>query len=60
MTGQAAMSWEEWSRLDGLALADLARARQVRIAELTDQAAAGVERVSRLDAVVEVFDDARA
>ncbi len=60
MVGQSAMSWEEWRRLDGLALADLVRARKVQIAELTAQAAAGVERVSRLEAVVEMFDDVRA
>ncbi len=54
------MGWEEWGRLDGLALADLVRARKVTPAELVAQVAAGVARIARLDPVIEVFDDVLA
>ena len=60
MVGLSAMSWEEWSRLDGLSLADLVRARKIALAEVVGQAAAGTERVGQLEAVIEVFADALA
>ena len=53
-----AMSWEEWARHDGVALADRVRAREVSPAELAAQAAAGIAKVdSALSGVVEVFED---
>ncbi len=55
------MSWEQWSRLDGLALADLIRARQLTPAEAVAQCAEAVQRVNpRLDAIIELFEDVRA
>jgi amidase len=60
MSGQPAIGWEEWSRLDGLALSDLVRARKIQPAEVLAQAATGAARVSRLDAVIELFDDVLA
>ncbi len=61
MAATPAMSWDEWARLDGIALADLVRARKLTPAELAAQAAAGLARVNpRLEAVIEVFDDVLA
>ena len=55
---QPAMSWEEWSRLDGLGLADLVRRLQVSPREVAAQAAAAVARLNpRLNAVLELFAD---
>ena len=53
-----AMSWEEWSRHDGVALAALVRRKKVTARELARQAARAVEVLNpRLAAVLEVFED---
>jgi amidase len=53
-----AMSWDEWARHDGLALAERVRRGELTPAELAAQAAAGIALVNpELSAVVEVFDD---
>jgi len=53
-----AMSWDEWSQHDAVALAARVRAGEVTPAELAAQAAAGIARANpALDAVVELFDD---
>ena len=52
------MSWDEWARHDGMALAARVRSGEVTPAELATQAAAGVARVdAALSGVVELFDD---
>lgn len=56
-----AMSWAEWARNDGVALAELVRSRQVSAQQVAAQAAAAVARLNpKLEAVIEVFDDVRA
>ncbi|MFO0231529.1 MAG: amidase family protein, partial [Burkholderiales bacterium] len=56
-----AMSWDEWARHDGLALAERVRRRELTPAELAAQAAAGIAATNpELSAVVEVFDDVLA
>lgn len=58
---QPAMSWQEWSRLDGLGLAALIRSRQVSPRDVAAQAAAGVARLNpHLNAVLELFADTMA
>ena len=58
---ELAMGWGDWARLDGVALAELVRTRQVSAQQVTAQAAAAVERLNpKLEAVIEVFDDVRA
>ena len=53
------LSWDEWSRQDGVALAQRVRAGEVTATELAAQAAAGIAKVNpALSAVVELFDDA--
>ena len=53
-----AMGWEEWSRHDGVGLAELVRTGQLTPTELAQQAAAGIAMTNpALSAVVEVFDD---
>jgi amidase len=53
-----AMSWDEWARHDGLALAERVRKGELTPAELAAQAAAGIAMTNpALSAVVEVFDD---
>ncbi|MBE9603401.1 amidase [Acetobacteraceae bacterium H6797] len=53
-----AMTWDEWARHDGTALADLVRQGQVSPAELAAQAAAGIAKVNpAVNGVVEVFED---
>ncbi len=53
-----AMSWDEWARHDGLALAERVRSGELTPAELAAQAAAGIAMTNpELSAVVEVFDD---
>ena len=55
------MSWDEWARHDGVALAARVRKGELTSAELARQAAAGVAKVNpALSGVVEVFDDAIA
>ena len=52
----AAMSWDEWSRLDAVAMAGLARSGQVTLRELTTQAAEAVTRMNpKLQGIIEVF-----
>jgi amidase len=56
-----AMSWEEWSRHDAVALAALVRKKKVSPRELVRQVAAAVEILDpQLGAVLEVFDDVLA
>ena len=53
-----AMSWDEWARHDGVALAERVRKGEVTPAELAAQAAAGIQKTNAATcAVVEVFDD---
>lgn len=53
------MSWDEWARHDGVALAERVQRGEVTPAELAQQAAAGIAKVdSKLSGVVEVFADA--
>ena len=53
-----AMSWDEWAKLDAVALAERVRQGELTPAELAAQAAAGIAKTNpALDAVVEVFDD---
>lgn len=53
-----AIPWSEWLRLDGLALADLIRKREVTVQDVTAQAAAAVALVDpRLEASLELFSD---
>ncbi|MCA6124137.1 amidase [Bradyrhizobium sp. WSM 1704] len=53
-----AMSWDEWARHDGTALAGRVRAGELTPRELAAQAAAAVAKVDPpLSAVVELFDD---
>ncbi len=55
------MSWDEWTRHDGTALAARVRKGELTAAELAKQAAAGIAKVNpKLSAVVEVFEDAVA
>ena len=55
------MSWDEWARHDGTALAARVRKGELTAAELATQAAAGIAKVNpALSAVVEVFEDAIA
>ncbi len=56
-----AMSWAEWARQDGIALAELARKREISAQQIAAQAAAAAARLNpKLEAVIEVFDDVRA
>jgi amidase len=53
-----AMSWEEWTKHDAVALADRVRNGDLTPADLAAHAAAGIARTNTaLSAVVEVFDD---
>jgi len=52
------MSWDEWARHDGTALAERVRAGELTPRDLARQAAAAIGRVNpALDGVLEVFDD---
>jgi amidase len=56
-----AMNWEEWANHDSVGLAERVRKGDVTPAELATQAKAAIAMVNpKLDAVVEVFDDAVA
>jgi Asp-tRNA(Asn)/Glu-tRNA(Gln) amidotransferase A subunit family amidase len=56
-----AMSWDEWARHDGMALAARVSEGELTAQELATQAAAGVAKVNpTLSGVVELFDDAIA
>jgi Asp-tRNA(Asn)/Glu-tRNA(Gln) amidotransferase A subunit family amidase len=53
-----AMSWSEWVRHDGVALAALVRSGQLTAREVVGQAAAGIAKLNpKLNAVLEVFED---
>ncbi|EHL98962.1 Amidase [Acetobacteraceae bacterium AT-5844] len=53
-----AMSWDEWTAHDGVALATRIRKGELTAAEVAAQAAAGIARTNpATSAVVEVFDD---
>ena len=53
------MSWDEWARHDGVALAARVKKGELTAAELAVQAAAGIAKVNpTLSGVVEVFEDA--
>src|SRR3954470_1939286 len=55
------MSWDEWARHDGVALAARVMKGELTANELARQAAAGIAKVNPpLSAVVEVFEDAVA
>jgi amidase len=56
-----AMSWDEWTRHDGVALAQRVKGGELTPQELASQAAAAIAKVNpELCGVVEVFDDALA
>ena len=56
-----AMSWDEWARHDGMALAARVSKGELTAAELATQAAAGVAKVNpAVSGVIELFDDAIA
>jgi amidase len=56
-----AMGWAEWAKHDGVALAELVRRRQVSAQQVANQAAEAVARLnSKLEAIIELFDDVRA
>jgi len=56
-----AMSWDEWARHDGMALAARVGKGELTAQELATQAAAGVAKMNpTLSGVVELFDDAIA
>jgi amidase len=58
---ELAMSWAEWAKHDGVALAERVRTRQVSAQQVASQAAEGVARLNpKLEAVIELFDDVRA
>lgn len=53
------LSWDEWAKHDGVALAARVRNGEVTAAELAAQAATGIAKVDpALSGVVEVFEDA--
>lgn len=52
------LSWDEWSSLDGVALAERVRAGELTATELAAQAAVGIGKVNpSLSGVIEIFDD---
>ena len=56
-----AMSWDEWSKHDAIALAELVRAKQVTPKELAAQAAAGIERLNpKIEAALGLYEDVLA
>jgi len=53
-----AMSWDEWAKHDGMALAGRVRKKELTPAELATQAAAAIAKTNPpLSAVIEVFED---
>ena len=53
------MSWNEWARHDGVALAARVKKGELTTKELASQAAAGIAKLNpALSGVVEVFEDA--
>ena len=53
------MNLDEYSRCDGLALAQLVRSKEITPKELAELAIQGVEKVnSQINAVIEIYDDA--
>jgi amidase len=56
-----AMSWDEWHKHDGLALAERVRAREVTAKELSAQAADAIARLDPIiEAVLGIYEDAVA
>ncbi len=56
-----AMSWEDWHKHDAVALAGLARSKEVTPKELAAQAAEGVARLEQqIEAVLGLYDDVLA
>lgn len=56
-----AMSWDEWARHDGVALAERVKKGELTPQELARQAAEGVAKVNpALSGVIELFEDALA
>src|SRR4051812_5086784 len=52
------MSWEEWTKQDAVALADLVRVGAVTPKELSAQAAEAVARIdAQIEAVLGLYDD---
>jgi amidase len=52
------MGWQEWSKFDGLGLAELVHSKQVTPLELACQAVKAVQILNpRLEAVLEIFED---
>src|SRR5258708_19485056 len=52
------LSWDEWSSLDGVALAERVRAGELTATELAAKAAVGIGKVNpSLSGVIEIFDD---
>src|SRR5690606_37904265 len=55
---QQAFTWEQWARLDGMALAHYIRSGEVHPREVAEQAAAAVAAINpRLASALEVFPD---
>lgn len=53
-----AMSWNEWSNLDAIGLAELIRKGEITPRETAHQVASGIEALNpEINAVIEVFDD---
>lgn len=53
-----AMSWDEWAKHDGVALAELVRRRELQATDLAAQASAAIGAVNDpLSAVIQIFDD---
>src|SRR5260370_8985685 len=52
------LSWDDWSSLDGVALAERVRAGELTATELAAQAAVGIGKVNQsLSGVTGIFDD---
>jgi amidase len=61
MSTGLAMSWDEWHKHDGLALAERVRAKEVTAKELSAQAAEAVGRLDpSIEAVLGIYEDAVA
>lgn len=53
------MSWNEWSNLDAIGLADLVRKSQITPREVAQQVALAIDALNpAINSIIEVFDDA--
>lgn len=53
------MSWNEWSKLDAIGLADLVRKGQITPREVAQQVALAIDALNpAINSIIEVFDDA--